>query len=202
MRRAVAKRAGAGHAAPDHVTLDLEARRKRRHVVTTQRGETVLIDLAQAPQLRDGDALQLDDGALLAVRAAVEPLLHVSAANLPLLAWHLGNRHTPTEIRPDGLRLRPDHVLAALLEGLGAALHRIEAVFEPEGGAYAGHGHSHGHSHDHSHSHAHHTADHSHSHGHAGHAGEAPDRRGAGQGEAPAAACQAPAPVATDGEQP
>jgi urease accessory protein len=96
--------------------------------------------------LRDGDLLRLDDGRLIAVRAASEPFLEVTAnspADLARLAWHLGNRHTPVQVLDEGLlRLAPDHVLEAMLRGLGGFVTRTTALFAPEGGAYAHGGHA------------------------------------------------------------
>ena len=111
--------------------------------------------------LRDGDALVLDDGRLVAVAAAPEDLLEVRGTAqiaLPRLAWHLGNRHTPTAIEPDHILVRRDHVLADMLRRLGAEVREVNAPFDPEGGAYAT-GHSgqtsHGHHHAHLPSHGH-----------------------------------------------
>ena len=94
---------------------------------------------------------------MVEVRAKPEPLLVVTARDphhLARLAWHLGNRHVPAAIEKDRILIRPDHVLAEMLAGLGAEISAIEAPFDPEGGAYAqghaGNGHSdHGHHHDH-----------------------------------------------------
>jgi urease accessory protein len=131
------------------VTLDLEGRRKRRHVVRAAEGEDVLIDLAEPPTLADGDGLVLDDGRVARVVAEVEPLTAVAAgAGCPLvkLAWHLGNRHLPVQFAGAHLLIRRDHVIEAMLAGLGARLGAVEAPFEPEPGAYdhgTGAGHEH-----------------------------------------------------------
>ena len=140
MRRALAIAATA-EAAVDAVALDLEGRRRRRHVVETRSGERVLIDLAEAPSLKHGQGLVLEDGTRLRVEALPEPVIEITAADLARIAWHLGNRHLPTEIRASALRIRPDHVIEAMLEGLGASLERLEAAFEPETGAYGHHHH-------------------------------------------------------------
>ncbi len=133
--------------AADVVTLDLDARRRRRQMLVTASGLAFQLDLPVAPNLRDGDGLLLDDGRWLRIEAAAEPLLEVTVAapaDLARIAWHLGNRHLPVQFTGAGLRLRPDHVIEALLIRLGAKLHAVSAPFEPEGGAY-GHGHTHGH---------------------------------------------------------
>jgi urease accessory protein len=144
MRR-VLQIAETAEGAADTVLLDLESRRRRRHVVRTRGGEEILIDLAEAPSLKAGQGLRLEDGTLLGVEALPEPVVEIRAPDLVKIAWHLGNRHLPTEIRGNTLRIRPDHVIEAMLEGLGAELRRLDAAFEPESGAYGQQQHHHSH---------------------------------------------------------
>jgi urease accessory protein len=161
----------------DTVVLDFDDRHRRRLAMIGTRGLEFLLDLEHAVALRGGDALALEDGRLVEVVAAPEPLLEIRARDphhLVRLAWHLGNRHLPTQIMPKGLRVRRDHVIEAMVKGLGARVIEIEAPFDPEGGAYADTGHehahdSHGHAHqDDAHHHGHH--DHgAHDHGHGDH---------------------------------
>lgn len=128
----------------DVVTLDFDARHRRRIRILGNCGTDLLVDLANATALGDGDGLELEGGGIVVVRAAPEPLLEVRAASaeeLARLAWHLGNRHLPVQILEEALRLRADHVIAEMLTGLGAQVRAIDAPFDPEGGAYAGHGH-------------------------------------------------------------
>jgi urease accessory protein len=130
------------HEAAGTVTLDFEERHRRRIRLMTDQGEEVLLHLPKAVAMADGDGLQLEDGRWLKVQAAAEPVVevrHTDAGQLTRLAWHLGNRHLPTEIGPAVLRIRPDHVIEALLEGFGANLANVRVSFQPEGGAYAGH---------------------------------------------------------------
>ncbi len=130
--------------AGDSVVLDAHDRHRRRIVFVGEHGATYLLDLTRPAQLRDGDGLLLDDGSLVRVVGKVEPLLEISACSpqqLARLAWHLGNRHTEVQIVGETLRIRSDHVLEDMLSGLGARLKRVEAIFEPEGGAYDAHGH-------------------------------------------------------------
>ena len=137
------------------LTLDFDARHRRRIRLTADQGEDVLLDLQQAIAMADGDGLQLDDGRWLKIRAAQEVLVevrHRDPNQLVRLAWHLGNRHLPTEIKNDALRIRPDHVIEHMLLGFGADLLNIEAAFQPEGGAYGAHAHDHDH-HDADHHH-------------------------------------------------
>ncbi len=147
--------------AADRVVLDYEQRFIRRKVLVTQAGTRVLVDLPKAQVLEEGDQLVLEDGQRIAVCAADEDLIQVHGrdhAHLLRLAWHLGNRHLPTEICADHLRIRRDHVIEAMLETLGASMRPVRAPFRPEGGAYGHgrtHGHAHGHSHPHGPSHAH-----------------------------------------------
>jgi urease accessory protein len=117
--------------------------------LTTDQGEEVLLDLPKAVAMADGDGLRLEDGRWLKVLAAAEPIVevrHRESGQLTRLAWHLGNRHLPTQIGDAVLRIRPDHVIEAMLEGFGASLVTVRAPFQPEGGAYSSHaGHHHVH---------------------------------------------------------
>jgi urease accessory protein len=131
-------------AAIDRVVLDASERHRRRLVLTAERGTTLLLDLPHATTLRDGDGLVLDDGAVVGVIGKPEPLYEIAALNaceLARLAWHLGNRHTDVQLIGGRLRIRRDHVLAAMLERLGAQVTAIEAPFDPESGAYSVHDH-------------------------------------------------------------
>ncbi|THD85094.1 urease accessory protein UreE [Aliigemmobacter aestuarii] len=144
------------------VLLDYDARILRRKRLRETSGRDFLVDLAETVSLEDGDAFELEDGRLIRVTAAPEPILQVTG-DLPRLAWHIGNRHTPCEIQPGRLLIRQDHVLERMLRGLGAVVTPMSGPFRPEGGAY-GHGrtmgHDHGHDHDHGHPHPHGPHDH------------------------------------------
>jgi urease accessory protein len=155
MHRAMSvRRAGAldQSLATDRVVLDADDRQRRRIVLTGEKGTRFLLDLPRATLLRDGDDLVLDDGSIVRVAGRPEPLVEIAAAcppdtarpahaaHLARLAWHLGNRHVEVQVLGDRLRMRRDHVLEAMLLGLGARLTPVEAPFEPERGAYA-HGH-------------------------------------------------------------
>ena len=128
--------------------LDADERHRRRTVLTGERGTIFLLDLPHATALRDGDGLVLDDGAIVRVAGKPEALVEISASSPPelaRLAWHIGNRHTDVQIVGERLRIRRDHVLEDMLRGLGARLTPVEAPFDPEPGAYHGHGKQHGH---------------------------------------------------------
>lgn len=154
--------------APDTVALDYEGRFLRRRRLVSDGGRAFLVDLAETRSLNEGDAFVLDDGSRIGVRAAAEPLYHVTGDNLARLAWHIGNRHTPARIEAGRIVIRADHVLKRMLEGLGAEVAEASGPFQPEGGAYGtgrtlGHSHGDAHGHDHGHDHSH---DHDHDHGH------------------------------------
>ncbi len=156
----------------DTVVLDFDDRHRRRMAMTGTRGLEFLLDLANAVALRGGDALVLDDGRLVEVVAAPEPLTEIRCNDphhLVRVAWHLGNRHLPTQIMAKGLRIRRDHVIEAMVKGLGARVIEIEAPFDPEGGAYAEAFHAAGEAGSHAHAEASSHAHASHDHGHHGH---------------------------------
>jgi urease accessory protein len=153
----------------DTVVLDFDDRHRRRMAMTGTRGLEFLLDLEAAVALRGGDALVLEDERMVKVVAAPEPLIEIRGSDphhLIRVAWHLGNRHLPTQIMPKGLRIRRDHVIEAMVKGLGARVIEIEAPFDPEGGAYAGGGHAHSEGDHHHHDHAGHDRA---AHDHGGH---------------------------------
>jgi urease accessory protein len=134
------------------VTLAFDDRHRRRLRLTSDAGEPFLLDLSRAAVLEDGDGLALTDGTWLAVRAAPEALLEITAPSPALLlrlAWHLGNRHLPAQIEAGRILIRDDHVIADLVEGLGGRVRRVAAPFTPEAGAYVAAPHEHGHAHEH-----------------------------------------------------
>ncbi|MGP9789276.1 urease accessory protein UreE [Roseinatronobacter sp. NSM] len=141
------------------VILDYDARMIRRKRLTTAEGRGFMVNLPEVTNLDAYWGFELTDGTLLEIVAADEPLIEVTG-DLPRLAWHIGNRHTPCQIEASRLLIRRDHVIEAMLSQLGASLRPVSGPFTPEGGAY-GHGRTMGHSHGpetaHSHSHHHHT---------------------------------------------
>jgi urease accessory protein len=155
--------AGHRHDRPvvDTVILDYAQRSAQKATFTGIKGGTIEIDLHQPARLRTDDLLVLEDGSLVEVVAAPEPLIEARAADLAALArlaWHLGDRHVPVQVLPNRIRARRDDAIESLLASLGTKAAVIEAPFEPEGGAYAS---SYGHErHDHEH------CDHDHAHGH------------------------------------
>jgi urease accessory protein len=158
------------HPGGDAVALDFDARHRRRLLMTTEGGLEFLLDLPEATALRDGDGLLLEDGRVVLVRAALEPLAEITAADsatLVRLAWHLGNRHLPAALLSDRLLIRRDHVIEDMVAGLGGFVKLVSAPFDPEGGAYGGHAEAQAESHSRAESHSHsHVHDHGHRHSH------------------------------------
>lgn len=132
--------AGAWKEAPaDSVVLDYDERYRRSIAMTGVRGLAFVLDLPEAIMLRGGDGLVLSDGRIIEVVAAPEPLAEIrckDAAALARIAWRFGDRHVPTELLRNGLRIRRDSVIEDMARGLGATVVAIDAPFNPEGGAY------------------------------------------------------------------
>jgi urease accessory protein len=142
-------------AAWDFVVLAHDERHLRRKVLRLEHGDEVLVDLEAAVALDHGDVLILDNGKLVEVIAGEEQLLEVIAHNsihLCELCWHIGNRHLAAQIEEHRVLVLNDHVIKAMLEGLGAHVHIVSEPFHPTRGAYSGHG-RHGHDHHHAHNH-------------------------------------------------
>ena len=134
----------------DRVLIDFDRRHRRRILLHTEQGREVLLDLPHAVRLRHGDGLAIDPGRIVRVCAKPEPLLEIHAhdeGDMMRIAWHLGNRHLPVQLLGDRIRIRADHVISDMVEGLGGHVDQINAPFDPEPGAYAG-GHHHHHDHD------------------------------------------------------
>jgi len=156
------------------VELDWDVRQKSRFEAVDSSGRTLGIFLARGTVARGGDVLVAEDGSLVRVMAASQPVLrithctqHGSPFDLIRAAYHLGNRHVPIELKPDHLKIEPDHVLADMLRAMHLIVHAVTESFEPENGAYATGGHAHGGHHDHAAHEPHHEGDHGHDdHGH------------------------------------
>jgi urease accessory protein len=163
------------------VELDWDTRCRSRFDARDSTGRALGVFLARGQVVRGGDVLVAEDGSLVRVRSAAQPLLvvrhcqaHGSPFDLLRAAYHLGNRHVQLELQPDRLQLEPDHVLAEMLRQMHLIVGEEHAAFEPESGAYAAGGHGHGHAHGHGHGHAHgHGPGHAHDHGRAPAAGPA-----------------------------
>jgi len=129
----------------DSVLLDFDSRYRRRNAMRSQGGLDFLLDLERAQRLRHGDLLVLEDGRRIRVEAAPEDLVEITSqapGGLTRIAWHLGNRHLPVMLSLDNIRIRRDHVIEAMVVGLGGSVMPLRAAFDPERGAYAG-GHQH-----------------------------------------------------------
>jgi len=170
------------------VELDWDVRQKSRFDATDSTGRALGVFLPRGTAVRGGDVLVAEDGSLIRVIAAAQPVLrithcgaHGTPFDLTRAAYHLGNRHVPIELQPDHLKIEPDHVLADMLRAMHLIVMAANEAFEPEGGAYGSHGHEHGraapgpqplvlapeHLHDdHAHDRAHGDHEHPHHHGH------------------------------------
>jgi len=167
------------------VELDWDTRQKSRFSCTDSTGRELGVFLPRGTVVRGGDVLVVQDGSLVRVVAAPQAVLriehcsdHGTPFDLIRAAYHLGNRHVPIELKPDHLKIEPDHVLADLLRAMHLIVHEAQEAFEPESGAYASGGHAHGHTHGHApapgepaghshdagHDHGHGCHDHSHAH--------------------------------------
>jgi urease accessory protein len=156
------------------VELDWDVRQKSRFECTDSQGRQLGVFLPRGTAVRGGDVLVAEDGSMVRVLAAPQPVLvirHVgdrgTVFDLIRAAYHLGNRHVPIELKPDHLKIEPDHVLADMLRNMHLVVVEADAPFEPEGGAYgsAG-GHSHGHDDHHGHDHGAHGHHDHHGHDH------------------------------------
>jgi urease accessory protein len=172
----------------DTVTLDHAARNRRQANLKGEGGTEIVLDLDMETTINDGDALRLEDGRLVQVKAAAERLLEIKAENplrLTRLAWHLGSQHGIVEVTSDALYIENNAALAELARGQGCTVTPVERAFKPERSAHVcdhdhghhHHGHEHhdhshdhhahdgGHKHDHDHAHPHHGHEHDHGHG-------------------------------------
>lgn len=136
------------------VTLDWDTRQKSRFECLTSAGDSIGVFLTRGAVVRGGDVLVTEAGALVNVVAADQAVMritpcpsHGSAFDLVRAAYHLGNRHVPIELKPDHLKIEPDHVLGAMLEAMHLIVKSVNEPFEPESGAYSQAAHEHGHSH-------------------------------------------------------
>ncbi len=145
------------------VELDWDIRQKSRFDATDSAGRQIGVFLPRGTAVRGGDVLVAEDGSLIKVIAAPQSVLkithcsnHGTPYDLIRAAYHLGNRHVPIELKPDHLKIEPDHVLADMLRAMHLIVNAVDEAFEPENGAYASGGHAHvGHGHDHGHEHHH-----------------------------------------------
>jgi urease accessory protein len=118
------------------LSLAFESRQRSRQRAKLDSGEEIGMVMPRGEILRGGDRVLASDGRVFEVVSAPERLLHIEAASLARIAWHLGNRHVPVQVGDGFLRIAEDHVLEKMLLTLGATVTSVEAPFEPEGGAY------------------------------------------------------------------
>jgi urease accessory protein len=134
------------------IELDWDIRQKSRFDATDSLGRQLGIFLPRGTLVRGGDVLVAEDGSMVKVIAAPQAVLRITACemhgspfDLTRAAYHLGNRHVPIELKPDHLKIEPDHVLADMLRAMHLIVNEVEEAFEPEGGAYSSAGHAHAH---------------------------------------------------------
>ncbi len=137
------------------IELDWDIRQKSRFDCTDSLGRSLGIFLPRGTLVRGGDVLLAEDGSMVRVIAAPQSVLRITACtshgspfDLTRAAYHLGNRHVPIELKPDHLKIEPDHVLADMLRSMHLTVNEVLEAFEPEGGAYSAAGHAHGHPHE------------------------------------------------------
>ncbi len=164
------------------VEIDWDVRQRSRFDAIDSTGRALGVFLPRGSIVRGGDVLVGEDGSLIVVKAAVQPVLvvtpcpeHGTPFDLMRAAYHLGNRHVALELRPDRLQLEPDHVLAGLLRQMDLIVGEAQAAFEPENGAYAATGHAHVPAASASDGHDRHTHE-EHAHGPHSHASPRPER--------------------------
>lgn len=148
------RRMGPGSDADTHLTLTFEQRTKGRLRVTLDDGRAAGLFLDRGPILRHGDRIAGEDGSVIEVCAAPEPLSIVRCDDMLLFArvcYHLGNRHVPLQIAVGELRYLHDHVLDDMVRGLGLEVGFAKVPFEPEAGAYGEHASGHDHHGHHAH---------------------------------------------------
>lgn len=139
------------------VELDWSMRQKSRFDATDSTGRALGVSLLRGSVVRGGDVLVAQDGSLVRVLAAPQPVLvvqtcaeHGSPFDLTRAAYHLGHRHAPLELEPDRLLLEPDPALADMLRRMHLTVSEERLPFEPEAGSPAAdHAHHHGHDHHH-----------------------------------------------------
>src|SRR5258708_1194830 len=137
----------------DRLELPFEMRQKSRLRAKLASGEEIRLMLERGTVMRGGDVVRATDGRQVEIVAAKERLLHIESDQLARIAYHLGNRHLPVQLRTGFLRIEADHVLEEMARQLGGRVPHVEAPFEPEAGAYHRHdemGHG-GKIHDHFH---------------------------------------------------
>jgi urease accessory protein len=156
------------------VELDWDVRQKSRFEATDSMARQLGVFLPRGTLVRGGDVLVVEDGSMVRVLAAPQAVLRITYCqshgkpfDLTRAAYHLGNRHVPIELKPDHLKIEPDHVLADMLRAMHLIVNEVEEAFEPEGGAYStgAHGHGHGPVHADEHVHASSAAPQPHVHG-------------------------------------
>ena len=124
------------------LSLPFELRQKSRLKANLDSGEEVGLILPRGRVLRGGDCLKAENGLIIELKAAREPVSIATAPDqmtLQRACYHLGNRHVPLQITENWIRYLEDHVLDEMLVSLGLTVNHEKAPFEPEVGAYHHH---------------------------------------------------------------
>jgi urease accessory protein len=127
----------------DRLTLTHDQRRLRRKTITLPKGEEIMVDFPDTVTLEHFGGLLLEDGRVVEIVAAPEPLFEVTGRgteHLAQLAYHMGNRHMSAQIEKKRILVPRDPMGKAMLVGLGAEVREVVEMFSPERGAQHDHG--------------------------------------------------------------
>jgi urease accessory protein len=120
----------------DSLRLTWEERRWTRKRVLTSGGREVALALPTGSVLQPGDVLAATERWYLVVEGRPEPVLAVTPrdrVDAVRIAFEVGNRHFPLAVDGERLLVPDDTAMRQVLERLGAAWSREEAVFSPIG---------------------------------------------------------------------
>jgi urease accessory protein len=138
------------------LTLTFDQRARTRQKVELENGDAAGLFLPRGSVLQHGNKIQAESGEVVEIRAAKETVSTLYVKDPLIMAracYHLGNRHVPLQIAEGFVRYQHDHVLDDMVSGLGLSVVSEQAAFQPEAGAYGGHGHQHSHGSSHAHDH-------------------------------------------------
>ena len=120
----------------DKLVLTWEQRRWMRGRFTTERGRKIGIALPTGTTVPHGAILHVAEDWYLKIEAATEPVLEILPSDFDeavKIAFEVGNRHFPLALEKNKILVPDDKVMVRLLERLGAAWERRQAIFDPIG---------------------------------------------------------------------
>ena len=123
----------------DTISLDFEARFKRKIKLVSDSGYEFFLSLDKASELQVNGTLILKSKKNIRVLAAKEALMRIETENtieLMKAIWHIGNRHLNCDICETSVILREDKVIADMLEKLNCKVSYFQDCFTPLSGAY------------------------------------------------------------------